>query len=198
MDLICKLLEDRGLGAQAWLVAWVGLLQAWTWARALGPWKWTLPEGSSCHGPAAGPLLTHLRPSVAEHCVLRASQQLRIPVIVSLLSQQKLGLTHSTRVSSECPRSSGSRRAVAGSYTVIRWGGGESFYFVYQTLEKWLPPYKLCIYSCSSERAVLLGSGCVYVFILKTYQQKSSFLCYRLPKIVKSFQFRSFFKCIVF
>lgn len=110
MDLICKLLEDRGLGAQAWLVGWVGLLQAWTWARALGPWKWTLPEGSSCHGPAAGPLLTRLRPSVAEHYVLRASQQLRIPVIVSLLSQQKLGLTHSTRVSSECPRSSGSRR----------------------------------------------------------------------------------------
>lgn len=29
-----------------------------------------------------------------------------------------------------------------------------------------------------------LESECVYVFLLKTYQQKSLFLCYRLPKIV--------------
>lgn len=76
--------------------------------------------------------------------------------------------------------------------------GRGKLYFVYQTLEKWLPPYELCIYPCPVSATVLLGSGCVYVFILKTYQQKSSFLCYRLPKIVTSFQFRSFFKCIVF
>lgn len=97
---------------------------------------------------------------------LRASQQLRAPVTVSLLSPQELGLTHSARVSSECPRSSGSRRAAARRYTVIRWGGGESFYFVYQTLEKWLPPYKLCIYSCSSERDCLAWKWmCVRVYL---------------------------------
>lgn len=197
MDLICKLLEDRGLGPRpGW---WAG----WAFSRlgrGPGPLGREVDTAggkfmprASCRSTAHSPLSLRGRALCAPG--LSAAVGARH---LSLLSQQKLGLTHSTRVSSECPRSSGSRRAVAGSYTVIRWGGGESFYFVYQTLEKWLPPYKLCIYSCSSERDVLLGSGCVYVFILKTYQQKSSFLCYRLPKIVKSFQFRSFFKCIVF
>lgn len=41
--------------------------------------------------------------------------------------------------------------------------------------------------------ASCLDSGRVDTSIVKTYQQKSPFLCYRLPKIVKSFQFRSFF-----
>ena len=43
MDLICKLLEDCGIRAQAWLVGWVGLLGAPDVGP--GPLEWTLPEG---------------------------------------------------------------------------------------------------------------------------------------------------------
>lgn len=83
----------------------------------------------------------------------------------SLLSQQELGLTHSTSIPSGCPGHQGAG-VPAGSYTVIRWGGRGSLYFVYQMLEKWLPPYKLCIYSCSSERDCLAWKWmCVRVYL---------------------------------
>lgn len=44
MDLICKLLEDPGIRAQAWQVGRVGLLQAQDMGP--GPLKGTLWEGS--------------------------------------------------------------------------------------------------------------------------------------------------------
>lgn len=47
MDLMCKLLEDRGIRTQAWLLQ----------AQDVGPepLKWTLLEGSLPHWPAVGP-----------------------------------------------------------------------------------------------------------------------------------------------
>lgn len=66
--------------------------------------------------------------------------------------------------------------------------GGRTSILCNSDVGVWPPPSQAMHRSASR-----LDSGYMCAFVVKTYQQKSSFLCYRLPKIVQSFQFRSFF-----
>lgn len=76
---------------------------------------------------------------------------------------------------------------------------GKPLFCVTQTLLEWPPPSQAMHFlNVSSELEVLLGKWVCVCFVMKTYQQKSSFLCYRSTKNCQVFSVRSFFKCIVF
>lgn len=181
MSFVCKLLEVCGIGAQVWLASWVSSWAQWAWGLSD-----VVPAGGRLviTGWLLVRLLTGLCPgSVAEHC-----KSARDFAVVADFSRPITCVQ--TKAGSYPPHKSLRLPRVAREQVLQpelhcghmgRPGWGRTCILCNSAVPTAITSYAFTV---SSEQMSCLESGPVSVSVTRTYQQKSSFLCYRFTKIV--------------